>query len=31
MEDLNICQKPTEYGQVLFGEAAKVDIANYKD
>jgi hypothetical protein len=31
MEDLNICQKPTKYGQVMFCEAVKVDMANSKD
>jgi hypothetical protein len=31
MEDLKICQKPTKYGQVMFCEAVKVDMANSKD
>ncbi len=31
MEDLKICQKPTKYGQVVFCEAVKVDMANSKD
>jgi hypothetical protein len=31
MEDLIICQKPTKYGQVMFSEAVKVDMANSKD
>jgi hypothetical protein len=31
MEDLKICQKPTIYGQVMFCEAVKVDMANSKD
>ncbi len=31
MEDLNICQKQTKYGQVMFCEAVKVDMANSKD
>jgi hypothetical protein len=31
IEDLNICQKPTKYGQVMFCEAVKVDMANSKD
>ncbi len=31
MEDLKICQKPTKYGQVMFCEAAKNDMANSKD
>jgi hypothetical protein len=31
MEDLNICQKQTKYGQVMFCEAAKVDMANSQD
>ncbi len=30
-EDLNICQKQTQYGQVMFCEAVKVDMANSKD
>jgi hypothetical protein len=30
MEDLNICQKPTKYGQSMFCEAVKVDIENSK-
>jgi hypothetical protein len=28
MEDLNICQKPTKYGQSMFCEAVKVDLEN---
>ncbi len=31
IEDLNICQKPTKYGQSMFCEAVKVDMANSKD
>jgi hypothetical protein len=31
MEDLKICQKPTEYGQVMLCEAVKVDMANSKE
>jgi hypothetical protein len=31
MEDLTICQKSTKYGQVMFCEAVKVDMANSKD
>jgi hypothetical protein len=31
MEDLKICQKPTKYGQVMFCEAIKVDMANSKE
>ncbi len=31
MEDLNICQKPTKYEQVMFCEAVKADMANSKD
>jgi hypothetical protein len=31
MEVSKICQKPTKYGQVLFCEAVKVDMANSKD
>jgi hypothetical protein len=31
MEDLNICQKPTKYGQSMFCEAVKVDLENSKD
>jgi hypothetical protein len=31
IEDLNICQKQTKYGQVMFCEAVKVDMANSKD
>jgi hypothetical protein len=31
IEDINICQKPTNYGQVTFCEAVKVDVANSKD
>jgi hypothetical protein len=30
MEDLNICQKPTKYGQSMFCEAVKVDTENSK-
>ncbi len=30
MEDLNICQKPTEYGQSMFCEAVKVNMDNSK-
>jgi hypothetical protein len=30
MEDLNICQKPTRYGQSMFCEAVKVDMENSK-
>ncbi len=30
MEDLNICQKPTKYGQSTFCEAVKVDMENSK-
>jgi hypothetical protein len=28
MEDLNICQKPTKYGQSMFCKAVKVDMEN---
>ncbi len=31
MDDLKICQKPTKYGQVMFCEAIKVDMANSKE
>jgi hypothetical protein len=31
MEDLNICQKPTKYGQSMFCEAVKVDLENFKE
>ena len=31
MEDLNICQKPTKYGQAMFCEAVKVDLENSKE
>jgi hypothetical protein len=31
MEDLNICQKPTKYGQSMFCEAVKVVLENYKE
>jgi hypothetical protein len=31
MEGLNICQKPTKYGQFLFCEAVKVDLENSKE
>ncbi len=30
MEDAKNCQKPTKYGQVMFYEAVKVDMANSK-
>jgi hypothetical protein len=30
MEVLNICQKPTKYGQSMFCEAVKVDLENSK-
>ncbi len=30
MEDLNICQKKTKYGQSMFCEAVKVDMKNSK-
>ncbi len=30
MEDLNICQKPTKYGQSMFCEAIKIDMENSK-
>jgi hypothetical protein len=30
MEDLNICQKPTKYGQSMFCEMVKVDLENSK-
>jgi hypothetical protein len=30
MEDLNICQKPSKYGQSMFCEAVKVDMENSK-
>jgi hypothetical protein len=30
MEDLNICQKPTKYGQSMFCEAIKVNMENSK-
>ncbi len=30
MEDLNVCQKPTKYGQAMFCEAVKVDMENSK-
>jgi hypothetical protein len=30
MEDLNICQKPTKYGQSMFCEAVKVDIKKFQ-
>jgi hypothetical protein len=30
MEDLNICQKPTKYGQSIFCEAVEVDMENSK-
>ncbi len=31
MEDLNMCQKPTKYGQSMFCEAVKVDMENSKE
>jgi hypothetical protein len=31
IEDLNICHKPTKYGQVMFCEAVKVDMENSND
>jgi hypothetical protein len=31
MEDLNIYQKPTKYGQSMFYEAVKVDMENSKE
>jgi hypothetical protein len=31
MEDLNIRQKPTKYGQAMFCEAVKVGMANSKE
>ncbi len=31
MEDLNICQKPTKYGQSMICEAVKVDLENSKE
>ena len=31
MEDLNICQKPTKYGQSMFYEAVKNDLVNSKE
>jgi hypothetical protein len=31
MEDLNICQKPTKYGQSMFCEAVKVNLENFKE
>jgi hypothetical protein len=31
IEDSNICQKPTKYGQAIFCEAVKVDMANSKE
>jgi hypothetical protein len=31
MEDLNICQKPTKYGQAMVCEVAKVDMENSKE
>jgi hypothetical protein len=31
MEDLNICQNPTKYGQSMFCEAVKVDLENSKE
>jgi hypothetical protein len=31
MEDLNICQKPTKYGQSMFCDAVKVDLENSKE
>ncbi len=31
MEDVKLCQRPTKYGQLMFCEAIKVDMANYKE
>ena len=31
MEDLKTCQKPTKYGQAMFCETVKVDMANSQD
>jgi hypothetical protein len=31
MEDLNICQKPTKYGQSMFCKAVKIDLENSKE
>ncbi len=31
MEGLNICQKPTKYGQYMFCESVKVDLENFKE
>jgi hypothetical protein len=31
MEDVKFCQKPTKYGQLMFCEAVKVDMANSKE
>jgi hypothetical protein len=31
MEDVKLCQKPTKYGQLVFCEAFKVDMANSKE
>ncbi len=31
MEDFNICQKPTKYGQSMFCEVVKVDLENSKE
>ncbi len=31
MEDVKICQKPIKYGQLMFCEAVKVDMANSKE
>jgi hypothetical protein len=31
MEGLNICQKPTKYGQSMFCEAVNVDLENSKE
>ena len=31
MEDVKNCQKPTKYGQLMFCEAVKVDMANSKE
>ncbi len=31
MEDVKNCQKPTKYGQLMFCEAVKVDIAISKE
>jgi hypothetical protein len=31
MEDFDICQKPTKYGQSMFCDAVKVDLGNSKE